>query len=322
MTASSAGMSPRKQDTESRVSSALYRKTVNVIDVRVRPDSSRGSAPRVHVTHLRRVHHDPRDDRHGTEGLGTRQARAASAAAGVRAVAGHPTPRPIADRSAARDDGSLPRRAGVPPLRSPNRGYLNSTGPSLGSPHPHQESQRARFDSNPVPRRPWPPCWFRPQAPPRPDRRRLPRDRTSCWGPGRASATNEPRFLFGAQFALPVANRFDIYPSFDYYFPGNNVKVWSLDGTMRYWPKLHMQNSGLYVGGGLNISHVSVDVNTPFGNFSAIQHRGGSIGAQRLGLQEGQAAAVRAAQAGDRQCRPPGHRRRGQLQAVIAADEW
>lgn len=87
-------------------------------------------------------------------------------------------------------------------------------------------------------------------------------------GPRAGFATNSLDFFVGAQFALPVANRFDIYPSFDYYFPGNSVKVWSLDGTMRYWPKLHMQNSGLYVGGGLNISHVSVDVNTPFGNFS------------------------------------------------------
>lgn len=92
--------------------------------------------------------------------------------------------------------------------------------------------------------------------------------RNKLLGPRAGFATNSLDFFIGAQFALPVANRIDIYPSFDYYFPGNSVKVWSLDGTMRYWPRLNMQNSGLYVGGGLNISHVSVDVNTPFGNFS------------------------------------------------------
>lgn len=87
-------------------------------------------------------------------------------------------------------------------------------------------------------------------------------------GPRAGFGTSDFDFFIGAQFALPVANRFDIYPSFDFYFPGNNVDAWSLDGTMRYWPKLNMRNSGLYVGGGLNITHVSVNVNTPFGNFS------------------------------------------------------
>lgn len=84
--------------------------------------------------------------------------------------------------------------------------------------------------------------------------------RSMLLGPRAGFATNDLDFFIGAQFALPVANRFDIYPSFDYYFPGGNVDVWSLDGTMRYWPKLNVRNSGLYVGGGLNITHVSVDV--------------------------------------------------------------
>ena len=86
-------------------------------------------------------------------------------------------------------------------------------------------------------------------------------------GPRAGFGTNDLDFFIGAQFALPVADRFDVYPSFDYYFPGNDVHVWSLDGTMRYWPRLHTKNSGLYVGGGLNISHASVT--TPLGDASS-----------------------------------------------------
>ena len=76
-------------------------------------------------------------------------------------------------------------------------------------------------------------------------------------GPHAGFATNDLDFFIGAQFALPVADRFDIYPTFDLYFPGNDLTVWSLDGAVRYWPKLNMRNSGLYLGAGLNLTHVS-----------------------------------------------------------------
>jgi opacity protein-like surface antigen len=83
-------------------------------------------------------------------------------------------------------------------------------------------------------------------------------------GPHAEFATNDLDFGIGAQFSYPVANRFDIYPTFDYYFAGKNLTVFSIDGAVRYWPKLNMKNAGLYAGAGLNWSHVSVDLPAPF----------------------------------------------------------
>ena len=77
-------------------------------------------------------------------------------------------------------------------------------------------------------------------------------------GPQVGFATNDFDFFLGAQFSYPVAPQFDIYPSFDLYFPGNNVTAWALNGDVRYWPKLNTPNAGLYVGGGLNYTHVSI----------------------------------------------------------------
>jgi len=79
------------------------------------------------------------------------------------------------------------------------------------------------------------------------------------FGPHAEFATNDLDFGIGAQFSYPVANRFDIYPTFDYYFAGSNLTVISIDGAVRYWPKLNMKNAGLYAGAGLNWSHVKVD---------------------------------------------------------------
>lgn len=90
----------------------------------------------------------------------------------------------------------------------------------------------------------------------------------SSLGPQLGVATNSLGFFIGAQFSHPVAKQIDIYPSFQYYFPGNayggfggvNVTVWSLNAEGRYWPKLNTANSGLYVGGGINLTHVGVSV--------------------------------------------------------------
>lgn len=86
-------------------------------------------------------------------------------------------------------------------------------------------------------------------------------------GPQIGVATNNFDIFIGAQFAYPVAPRFDIYPSFDYYFPTNgyagsgvSVTVWALNAEGRYWPKLNMANPGLFVGGGINYTHASVSV--------------------------------------------------------------
>lgn len=96
-------------------------------------------------------------------------------------------------------------------------------------------------------------------------------------GPHVGFATNDLDFGIGAQFSYPIANRFDILPTFDYYFPGNSVHVWSLDGAVRYWPKLNMKNPGLYAGAGLNYTHTSFNPPGP-GSFSD-----GSVGLSLLG---------------------------------------
>ena len=44
----------------------------------------------------------------------------------------------------------------------------------------------------------------------------------SMVGPQIGVATNNLNFFIGAQFSYPVADRIDIYPSFDYYFPSNS----------------------------------------------------------------------------------------------------
>ena len=79
-------------------------------------------------------------------------------------------------------------------------------------------------------------------------------------GPQGGFATNDYDAFIGAQVSYTVAKQVDIYPSFDIYFPGNNVTAWAINGDVRYWPKLNMPHPGLYVGGGLNITHVSVDL--------------------------------------------------------------
>lgn len=97
-------------------------------------------------------------------------------------------------------------------------------------------------------------------------------------GPHAQFATNDIDFGIGAHLSYPIVNRIDIVPTFDYYFPGNDVKAWSLDGTVRYWPKLNMKNPGLYAGAGINYSHVSVDLPAPLGSASD-----GSVGLSLTG---------------------------------------
>jgi hypothetical protein len=94
-------------------------------------------------------------------------------------------------------------------------------------------------------------------------------------GPHAEFATNDYDFGIGAQLSAPVANRIDIMPTFDFYFPGNNVTAWSVDGTVRYWPKINVKNPGLYVGAGLNITHVSVDIPAILGGGSASDTQAG-----------------------------------------------
>jgi len=70
--------------------------------------------------------------------------------------------------------------------------------------------------------------------------------------------TNNLDFFVGGQVSIPLAPQWDFYPSLDFFFPGSGTTVWAINGEARYWPKLAMVNPGLYVGGGVDITHVSV----------------------------------------------------------------
>jgi hypothetical protein len=70
-------------------------------------------------------------------------------------------------------------------------------------------------------------------------------------------ATNSFDALVGGQFSYQIAPQFDLYPSFDIYFPSGPGSAWGLNANVRYWPKLNMPNPALYVGGGLGVTHVS-----------------------------------------------------------------
>ena len=49
--------------------------------------------------------------------------------------------------------------------------------------------------------------------------------------------------------------------SFDYFFPGNSVKYWEINGNVAYRFRVPARSSlRPYAGGGLNIAHASVSV--------------------------------------------------------------
>lgn len=66
----------------------------------------------------------------------------------------------------------------------------------------------------------------------------------------------------GAQVTLPITRQVEIYPSLDYYFidPGT---LWALNVDLKFRPPTRL--GALYVGGGLNYTHVS-DVGTSNGD--------------------------------------------------------
>ncbi|MGH7539302.1 MAG: hypothetical protein ACREMF_11760 [Gemmatimonadales bacterium] len=61
--------------------------------------------------------------------------------------------------------------------------------------------------------------------------------------------------VLGVQATLPITQRVELYPSFDYYFvdPGS---LWALNADVKFRPPT--QAGALYVGGGLNYLHASV----------------------------------------------------------------
>jgi hypothetical protein len=62
--------------------------------------------------------------------------------------------------------------------------------------------------------------------------------------------------LLGAQATFQLAPRFDLYPSFDFYFV-EGTSTWALNFDVRYRPAV--RSAVLYFGGGINYLRVSVD---------------------------------------------------------------
>lgn len=62
--------------------------------------------------------------------------------------------------------------------------------------------------------------------------------------------------LVGAQFSVPVANRLELYPSFDYYFVEVG-SLWAINADLK-WRVARDRPKWLYVGAGLNITRSGV----------------------------------------------------------------
>jgi len=86
-------------------------------------------------------------------------------------------------------------------------------------------------------------------------------DRTSFglqldWG-------NDPNFGIGGRGVFPLGSLLPGTPldgivSFDYFFPGNSVKYWEINGNVAYRFRVPARTSlRPYAGGGLNIAHFS-----------------------------------------------------------------
>jgi len=60
--------------------------------------------------------------------------------------------------------------------------------------------------------------------------------------------------LLGVQATMPLTERVELYPTFDYYFvsPG---KLWALNADVKFRPPTRL--GALYVGGGLNYLHAT-----------------------------------------------------------------
>jgi hypothetical protein len=66
------------------------------------------------------------------------------------------------------------------------------------------------------------------------------------------------RGVFGLQSLIPKVP-LDGIVSFDYFFPGNSVHYWEINGNVAYRFRVPRSSSlGPYAGGGLNIAHASV----------------------------------------------------------------
>src|SRR5438309_8508747 len=74
---------------------------------------------------------------------------------------------------------------------------------------------------------------------------------------------NDPNFGIGGRGVFPLQSLFPKTPldgivSFDYFFPGNSVKYWEINGNVAYHFRVPARSSlGPYAGGGLNVAHAS-----------------------------------------------------------------
>ncbi|MBI1967297.1 MAG: hypothetical protein HYS40_04855 [Gemmatimonadetes bacterium] len=66
------------------------------------------------------------------------------------------------------------------------------------------------------------------------------------------------RAIFGLQSLFP-ATPLDGHVTFDWFFPEGDATYWELNGNVAYRFPVQ-RNLGPYVGGGLNIAHISVDL--------------------------------------------------------------
>lgn len=77
---------------------------------------------------------------------------------------------------------------------------------------------------------------------------------------------NDPDFGIGGRGVFPLHSLFPKTPldgivSFDYFFPGNSVTYWEINGNVAYRFSVPARSSFRpYAGGGLNIAHASVTV--------------------------------------------------------------
>lgn len=75
---------------------------------------------------------------------------------------------------------------------------------------------------------------------------------------------NDPNFGIGARGVFPLQSLIPKTPldgivSFDYFFPGNSVHYWEINGNVAYRFRMPRASSvGPYAGGGLNVAHASV----------------------------------------------------------------
>ncbi len=88
---------------------------------------------------------------------------------------------------------------------------------------------------------------------------------------GQLSFANDYNFGIGArvvgdlQSMIPGARNWSVIGSFDWFFPGNSLTYWELNGNAVYNFQIAGSTLGPYAGGGLDIAHWSTSAAVPPG---------------------------------------------------------